>query len=130
MGTSPNDEADSRGELMHGQVCYLQIPAVNVAESARFYESIFGWTVDSEHAGFESPGLIGQWFEAPPAAPDAGLLLWISVDRIDDALERVPRHGGQVVSQPFADGPRWLATIRDPGGNLIGLAQHGPRQGG
>jgi len=32
-----------------------------------------------------------------------------------------------VVETPSPDGPRWLATIRDPGGNALGIVQHGPR---
>ena len=28
---------------------------------------------------------------------------------------------------PTPDGPRLLATVRDPAGNLLGLAQHGSR---
>ncbi len=32
--------------LTNGQLCYLQIPALDIATSARFYEQIFGWSVD------------------------------------------------------------------------------------
>ena len=27
----------------HGQIGYLQLPAVDVARSAAFYETVFGW---------------------------------------------------------------------------------------
>jgi uncharacterized protein len=120
-------ELTSRGELAHGQFCYLQIPAVDVMQSAAFYEKIFGWKIERPYPSFEAPGLIGQWVDDRPPAAEAGLLAWINVDRIDDALELVRTNGGQVLAPPSADGPRWLATIRDPGGNVLGLAQHGPR---
>ena len=30
----------------HGQIGYLQLPATDVAGSASFYESVFGWSTD------------------------------------------------------------------------------------
>ena len=111
----------------HGQVVYLQIPALDVATSATFYGTVFGWQVEPPQSGFEAPGMIGQWVTDRPAAVDSGPLLWINVEAIDATLESVPSSGGEVLEAPSADGPRWLATIRDPGGNVVGLAQHGPR---
>src|SRR2546430_17551754 len=62
---------------------------------------------------FRSPGLIGQWVSDRRAAPDAGLLVWIQVDRIDDTLDLVRTNGGEVLDGPSPDGTeRWLATIR------------------
>ncbi len=111
----------------HGQVVYLQIPALDVATSAAFYGQVFGWQVEPPQSGFEAPGMIGQWVTDRPAVVDSGPLLWINVDAIDATLDSVRSSGGEVLAPPSADGPRWLATIRDPGGNVIGLAQHGPR---
>jgi predicted enzyme related to lactoylglutathione lyase len=124
-----NDESLSTHEtgLKHGQVCYLQIPALDLVQSAAFYETIFRWRIERPYASFEAPGLIGQWVTDRPPAAAGGVLAWISVDRIDETLASVVAAGGEVVEPPSADGPRWLATIRDPAGNLIGVAQHGPR---
>jgi predicted enzyme related to lactoylglutathione lyase len=108
----------------HGQVSYLQIPAIDVMESAAFYERIFGWRIERPHPSFEAPDLIGQWVSDRPAAPDAGLLAWIWVDRIDDTLDLVRTTGGEVLEPPSPDGPRWLATIRDPGGKVLGIVGH------
>ena len=125
MATQETESA-SRSRHSHGQLCYLQIPAQDVMKSAEFYEKIFGWRIERPYASFEAPGLIGQWVSDRPPAPEAGVLLWINVDRIDATLEAVRASGGEVVAPPSPDGPRWLATIRDPGGNVIGIAQHGP----
>jgi predicted enzyme related to lactoylglutathione lyase len=114
-------------DVAHGQLSYLQIPAVDVAASAAFYARIFGWAVDPPQPGFEAPGLIGQWVTDRPPAGDAGPLAWIHVDRLDEAVELVRSSGGEVIEAPFADGPvRRLATIRDPAGNVVGLVGHGP----
>jgi hypothetical protein len=115
-------------DLTHGQLCYLQIPAVDVMRSATFYERVFGWQIERPYPSFVAPGLIGQWVDDRPAAPDGGPLAWIYVDRIDDTLETVRTNGGEVLEEPSPDGPiRWLATIRDPEGNAVGIVGHGPR---
>jgi uncharacterized protein len=126
---TPEDkaEATTAKKLTHGQVCYLQIPARDVVKSAEFYEKIFGWRIERPYPSFEAPGLIGQWVDDRPPATEGGLLAWINVDGIDAILESVRANGGEVVEPPSPDGPRWLATIRDPAGNVVGIAQHGPR---
>jgi predicted enzyme related to lactoylglutathione lyase len=110
---------------MRGQISYLQIPAVDTTRSATFFGRVFGWHVDPPQAGFEAPGLIGQWVQERPAAPEAGLMAWIQVDDIPATLELVRANGGTVLSPPSPDGPRTLATFRDPGGNAIGIVQLG-----
>jgi predicted enzyme related to lactoylglutathione lyase len=114
-------------QLAHGQLCYIEIPATDKTNSADFYEKVFNWTIDRPYDSFEAPGMIGHWITDRPAAPESGPVVWISVDRIDDVLNVVRIAGGEVVQGVTADGPRWLAKIRDPGGNVIGIAQHGPR---
>ena len=109
--------------LVHGQVCYLQMPAVDSARSAAFYETVFGWETERLYEDFVSPGLIGQWVPGRPPARDAGPMIWIHVADMDQALGRVVEHGGEILQPPSPDGPtRILATILDPEGNLVGLA--------
>jgi len=124
MSAKENAESVRVSELKHGQLCYLQIPAPQSMKSALFYEKIFGWRVERPYPSFEAPGLIGQWVDDRPAALKSGLLAWINVNCIDDTLELVRAEGGEVLGLPSADGPRWLATIRDLGGNMLGLVQH------
>jgi uncharacterized protein len=112
----------------HGQVVYLQIPALDIAESAVFYARVFGWDVEPPQSGFQSPGLIGQWVTDRPLDVDGGLVAWIAVDDIDATLDVVRATGGTVLEPPTPDGPvRWLATFADPAGNLVGIAGHGRR---
>jgi predicted enzyme related to lactoylglutathione lyase len=127
MTAKGNAESARVGKPRHGELCYLQIPALDIANSVSFYEKIFGWQIERPYSSFEAPGLIGQWVDDRPPADAAGLLAWINVDCIDDTLELVRAEGGAVLELPSADGPRWLATIRDPGGDVLGLVQHGAR---
>ncbi len=113
--------------LVHGQVCYLQLPAANRGRAAAFYQAVFGWQIEAHYPDFEAPGLIGQWVEDRPSARDAGPMLWIHVADMAETLEVVTKNGGGVLEPPAPDGPtRTLATITDPEGNPIGLAGHAP----
>jgi predicted enzyme related to lactoylglutathione lyase len=118
------EQSTSLAGLAHGQLCYLQIPAHDVAASARFYGRVFGWRVDPPGAGFEAPGLIGEWTTDRPPAADAGPLGWMMVRDVAETLGAAERAGGTVRQGPIPDGPRRLASFLDPAGNLVGIAQH------
>jgi 2,7-dihydroxy-5-methyl-1-naphthoate 7-O-methyltransferase len=123
--TQEDAEAIRARSLVHGQVCYLQMPAVDSARAAGFYEAVFGWRTEHPYQDFESPGLIGQWVQDRPPAPDAGPMIWIHVADLDQTLATAVEHGGEIIDPPSPDGPtRTLAMILDPEGNPIGLASH------
>jgi predicted enzyme related to lactoylglutathione lyase len=127
--TQDDAEAIRARGLVPGQVCYLQMPAVDSTRAAAFYEAVFGWQTEHPYQDFESPGLIGQWVQGRPPAPDAGPMIWIHVADLDQTLTRVVTHGGEIIDPPSPDGPtRTLATIVDPEGNPIGLASHSSPQ--
>lgn len=106
----------------HGSVGYLQLPAVDIARSAAFYESVFGWSTDPAHGSFEAPGMIGQWITDRPPAGSGGPVVWICADDLFPTLTRVAAYGGTVRGRPRLDnGERWLAEIDDPAGNRIGV---------
>jgi predicted enzyme related to lactoylglutathione lyase len=112
----------SPGHPPHGQIGYLQLPAVDVAASAAFYGSVFGWEADLEHGSFQAPGMIGQWTTELAPAPSGGPVLWVCVDQLGPALHQVAAAGGAVRGRPWLDqGERWLAEADDPAGNRIGL---------
>ena len=117
------DQPTSR--FVRGQLVYLQIPAVDVTASARFYERVLGWRVDPPGSGFEAPGLIGQWITDRPSAPDSGPVMWIAVDDLARTLTEAARAGGALRQEPTPDGPRVLASFSDPAGNLVGIVAHG-----
>ncbi len=110
----------------HGQPVYLQIPATDIAISARFYARVFGWDVDAtgSDSGFEAPELIGQWITDRPPAPDAGPVMWIHVDDVAQTLSDATSAGAVLRQEPTPDGPRLLGAFSDPAGNLVGIAAH------
>ena len=116
----------------HGHVSYLEIPAVDAERSAACYEAVFGWNIrrrDNGQPSFDdgSGDLIGRWVTGRAASREPGLLPYIYVEHIDAIVERVVAQGGEVVKPPYPEGDLWVATVRDPAGNVMGVWQAGPR---
>jgi uncharacterized protein len=116
----------------HGGLSYLEIPALDARKSAAFYQNVVGWMVDvqdPDHPKFgDATGhLIGRWVTGRVISQEPGLLPYIYVDRIDLALGLVTAHGGEIVKPKCAEGNLWVATVRDPAGNVIGLWQEAAR---
>ena len=106
----------------YGRVDYLQLPALDIARSAAFYASVFGWSVDPIQGSFEMPGMIGQLTTELQPAVTGGPVVWISADQLAPALHRVVDGGGRVHGRPQLDGgERWLVEVEDPAGNRIGV---------
>jgi predicted enzyme related to lactoylglutathione lyase len=116
----------------HGRLSYVQIPAINLRESARFYEKIFGWQVRGDgidHLSFNDAtgDMIGAWVTGRAISREPGVLLHIYVHGIDAILEQITASAGEIVKPPYPEGNLWVATFRDPAGNVIGVWQQGPR---
>jgi predicted enzyme related to lactoylglutathione lyase len=117
----------------HGRLSYVQIPALDVRASAAFYEKVFGWKVrggsDSHLSFTDATGdMIGAWVTGREISHEAGFLPYIYVHGIDVVLERILAAGGDLVKPPYPEGDLWVATVRDPAGNVIGVWQQGPRE--
>jgi predicted enzyme related to lactoylglutathione lyase len=113
-------QADRRPE--YGRIEYVQLPALDIARSAAFYERVFGWSIDSRHGSFEAPGLIGQLTTDQTPAAAGGPVLWISADNLPHIQREVVANGGTVHGRPQLDADeRWLVEIDDPAGNRIGV---------
>jgi predicted enzyme related to lactoylglutathione lyase len=116
----------------HGHISYLDIPALDSEQSAAFYEAVFGWSIhrrDNGHASFDdrSGDVSGQWVTGRAISREPGLLPYIYVDHIDEVIKRVVTEGGEIIKPPYPEGDLWVATFRDPAGNVMGVWQAGPR---
>ncbi len=112
----------------HGKICYIEMPATDIARSSDFYSQIFGWQVrqrgDGSTAFDDSTGQVsGTWVLGRPPAATPGLLVYVMVDSVAATLAEVVAHGGVVVQPIGGDAPEITARFRDPGGNVIGLYQ-------
>ncbi len=114
--------------LANGKICYVEIPAADVARSAEFYKKVFGWNIrvrgNGSTAFDDSVGEVsGSWAPGRPPAAQPGLLMYVMVDSVKATLETIVANGGRVVQPIGADAPEITARFADPAGNVIGLYQ-------
>lgn len=115
--------------IMNGKICYIEMPATDIARSAEFYKGVFGWKIrkrgDGATAFDDTTGQVsGAWVLGRPPSGKPGLLFYIMVDSAAAAVDAVVAHGGEIVQPIGADAPEITARFRDPGGNVIGLYQN------
>ena len=114
--------------LANGKICYMEIPATDIARSAAFYTKVFGWNTrkrgDGHLAFDDATGEVsGSWVLGRPPSSTPGLLTYVMVDSVAATLDAVAANGGKIVQPIGADAPEITARISDPAGNVIGLYQ-------
>jgi predicted enzyme related to lactoylglutathione lyase len=115
--------------MANGKICYIEIPATDIARSADFYKRAFGWQIrqrgDGSTAFDDAVGEVsGTWTLGRPPATTPGLLVYIMVDSVAATLDKIVANGGEIAQPIGADAPEITARFRDPAGNVIGLYQH------
>ena len=122
--------------MPHGKICYLEIPANRVEDSARFYTEIFGWKVRERGDGnlaFDDAGEVsGTWVKASDRTPDERTRTYIMVDSVTDSLQAIEKAGGRVITPrtDIAPGMGAFAIFADPVGNEFGLYEEPNARGG
>ena len=126
-------EGGGRGVLMpptiaNGKICYIEMPADDVARSAEFYKRVFGWEIrrrnDGSTAFNDTTGEVsGSWILGRSPALEPGILFYVMVDSVPATMSAIVDSGGEIVQPVGVDAPEITARFRDPAGNVIGLYQ-------
>jgi predicted enzyme related to lactoylglutathione lyase len=112
-----------------GKICYIEIPAIDVDASARFYTDVFVWKVRTRGDGTRAfddttSAVSGTWVLGRPPQRESSMLTYIMVDSIDATLKKITTAGGRVATPNTSlGGSGAYATFHDPAGNLLGLYQ-------
>ena len=123
---------------MDNTIIHFEIPATDIAKLKQFYAGLFNWKIE------KYPGPMEYWMIHTVPTDDKGMLLrpgvnggmtkkehadqkpvnYISVESIDESIEKVKKLGGKIV-MPKQEVPNvgWIATATDPEGNYIALLQ-------
>src|SRR2546430_2600762 len=113
--------------LATGKICYLEIPAADVARSSRFYREAFGWQLRTRGDGaiaFDDAvkEVSGSWVTGRPPSAEPGIMVHIMVADLEAALAAVRSAGGEGLSDD-APPPQRVGHVRDPARNVIGIYQ-------
>src|SRR6185369_10418146 len=103
----------------NGKICYIEIPAIDINNSATFYETVFGWEIrkrgDGNLAFNDSTGQVsGTWKAGGKIATDVSLLVYIMVDDVAATANTIIAHGGKIVQPLGMDAPEITARFSDP----------------
>jgi predicted enzyme related to lactoylglutathione lyase len=113
----------------NGKICYVEIPAADIARSVAFYQAVFGWKTrqrsDGSVAFDDGVGEVsGTWVAGrPPSSGQPGVLIYVMVDSVAATLDSILAQGGELVQPIGGDAPEITARFRDPAGNVFGLYQ-------
>ena len=114
-----------------GHICYIEIPAPDVARAKRFYAAVFGWQTEDSGLGdaaytmFQAGVMMGG-LDSRKQPSDKGVLLYLKVEDIPATLQAIREAGGEVVTNKSqvidgSDAYGFAATFTDPNGNVLGL---------
>jgi len=111
-----------------GKICYIEMPAVDVEQSAEFYRRAFGWTIRRRGDGaiaFDDTvnEVSGTWVLGRPPATEPGLMVYIMVADAAAAVEAAVAAGGEIVRPIDPNESEVFAWFRDPAGNVLGIYQ-------
>ena len=123
---------------MRNAVNWFEIPVADLDRAMRYYAEVLGEELRKHEMGgqqmamfpydCQNEGVGGALVEDPKRKPAAeGSLIYLNAaGRLDACVERASRDGGEVVLPKTDIGdPGFIALIKDPDGNCIGL--HSPR---
>lgn len=116
------------------RIVHFELPYDDGKRAREFYETVFNWQIQGwgempayqlATTGTDGMGIDGALYQRQD--PDLGILVYVSVPDLLDALARAERAGATVV-QPKTQvgGVGWSAVLRDPEGNLLGLFESEP----
>ena len=125
-----------------GAVCWNELHADDWEKAFGFYADLFGWTraeafpmgpqgtyqlfAAAAEAGGET---LGGMYNREAGAPHAFWLFYITVEHIDRGLERVKRHGGEVLGEPMeVPGGAYVVECRDPQGAHFAISGYRKEQ--
>lgn len=111
----------------NGKICYLEIPADNIAASSSFYHAVFGWEIRTRNDGSLAFNdtvneVSGTWVLNRNPHTTSGLLIYIMVSDVAATQELIVAQGGQMITSED-HGEEIIARFSDPFGNIFGIFQ-------
>jgi hypothetical protein len=111
-----------------GKICYLEIPATDIQQSADFYSRAFGWQLRTRGDGataFDDTvnEVSGTWVLGRTPAREPGLMVYVMVADAAAAVKAIESAGGEIVQPVDPKAREVVATFRDPAGNVLGIYQ-------
>ncbi len=123
---------------MANRVVHFEIQADDIKRAKAFYEKTFDWKVSQmmakEKGGMDywglvtgpdgTPGINGGMYERPKDRKLTTYDCTITVDDLDEAVEKVKKNGGKITQEKMEiPGVGFFARGVDTEGNIFGIMQ-------
>ena len=105
----------------HGGLSYLEIPATNLEAAESFYHHTLAWKTGGGKFSDPANLLIGRFVTSRPPTQHPGMIPYFYITNIHQAVQAALTHGGQEIKPIYPDADLWIALLRDPAGNVLGL---------
>ena len=110
-----------------GKICYIEIPAKDVQQSAVFYQRAFGWQIRQRGDGstaFDDTvnEVSGTWVLGRPVATAPGLMVYIMVGSAAAAVQAIVSAGGAIVTWAAERARATVAATATPDASTAGSA--------
>ena len=111
-----------------GKICYIEMPATDISQSAQFYQQVFGWHIrqhDDGSTAFDDTvgGVSGTWVAGRSPAANPGMIVHIMVANAAATIEAIVAAGGEITQPVNPYEHEVYALFRDPAGNILGIYQ-------
>lgn len=118
--------------LQNNPVYWFEIPAIDIVRAKEFYEYVLGYELTfqelkmmkmAQFPATDGPGASGALVQAIGYVPHlSGILVYFTVDDIDETLSRVQQKGGKLlIPKTSISDLGYIAHFEDCEGNQIAL---------
>ncbi|MFI9202288.1 VOC family protein [Streptomyces sp. NPDC053048] len=120
-----------------GSPCWIDLGTPDVAATAAFYRSVFGWEFESAGAEMAGYGVfklggrtVGGLGRLTEEGARSAWMIYFNTSDVHAVAQATERAGGRVRVAPVdADGEGWMAQLTDPQGGRFAVWQPGTSQG-
>ncbi len=111
----------------NGSICHIELFAMDLSDSAKFYSDLFGWTTSHHDAGYlfwrDPGGISGGFTTAGSPVTNPAATFYIKTEDISTKLKDIVAKGGVIIREKTKIGGDmgYYALFRDPAGNNVGI---------
>ncbi|HLV46814.1 MAG TPA: VOC family protein [Flavobacterium sp.] len=122
----------------HGTINWRDISVPDAKDLKDFYQKITNWNIDEIPMKDDDGDYADYLMKSEDGIPVAGIcnqrgtnqdipsgwIMYISVENVQEAVEKAVDLGAEIIKkQIHKDGSTYYAILKDPSGNLFGLAK-------
>lgn len=121
-------------EAKHHRLVWTEIPVTNLEKARAFYETLLEAPLIKDDNGpqpmlmlpdLQGDGAVGHLYEGKPVTQGDGITAHLAVNgSLDDAMARVAKVGGEIVSEEITIPAGSFFYAKDTDGNSLGIFKY------